>query len=419
MKSLTETQLYSLNVENFLELVKCCNSKTMHMVAINNRPVLYITNKTAVSIENIPVSAILTSIFCGDPANIMLEEISDTHVENSVLPLQLPFLLADTLVTLSDAAFSGADSAKLCVKYRNKLDYKEYAYYLTSTDILLSSRLYQWLETQFKGNERLSFDYIFSNFPHLFNGYKKENMLRHILILLSLGFIMPCNVREDYILSANNKKTATIANKVDIAILLADNMAKKISSLTIKCQEESYLLNMLDIPEQHLAHGFLRNVLLRSSWEHIICGDVDDISPTKLALIKLKLYSCIKLSSAELYENNFCKEGFIYIFSLVEISFVKNLPVYRASGMDILDIAILSLLQIKKFTLDEIGVNVSKYTLSEIYRSLFGLVAIGLITVEKKRAGVVDNVGAVISMTNSQQSTRSLLHKLINSIKSK
>jgi DNA-binding transcriptional ArsR family regulator len=87
--------------------------------------------------------------------------------------------------------------------------------------------------------------------------------------------------------------------------------------------------------------------------------------------------------------------------------------------MDILDIAILSLLQIKKFSLDEISTNISKYTLSEIHRSLFALLVMGLITVERERAKEMNSVAAIIRRTLNQKSTRSLLHKLINSIKSK
>lgn len=420
MKSPTAIQLpNNLNIDNFLNLVKCCNSEAMHLVTISNRPILYITNKTAGLIENIPISAILTSIFYGDSANIMIEEIDATHTVNSTLPLQFSFLIVDRLAELPEMAFSGADSAKLCIKPRYKLDYKEYAYYLTSTDLLISSRLYQWLEMQFKKNEQLSFEYIFSNFPHLFNESTKENILKHILILISLGFIRPCSDNDDNLTSSNSKKADIISDKVDIAVLLADNVARKNTAITIKCQEHFYTLGIPDIAEQRIVYDFLHNTLSQSSWEHVISNDTYDLSPTKTALLKLKLYTSIKLSPAQLYENNFNKDGYIYIFSLMEVSFAKNLPVYRASGMDILDIAILSLLQIKKFTLDEISINVSKYTLSEIHRSIFGLIAIGLITVEKKRARMADNVEAIIRMTNSQQSTRSLLHKLINSIKSK
>ncbi len=420
MKSPTATQLpNNLNITNFLDMVKCCNSKTMHLMIINNRPVLYVMNKTAGLIENISISAILTSIFYGDSSNILIEEIDDTHKVNSALPLHLSFLIVDRLAELPEMAFSGADSTNLCVKLKSRLDYKEYAYYLTSTDLLISSRLYQWLEMQFKKNEQLSFEYIFSNFPHLFNESTKENILRHILILLSLGFIRSCSDKDDDLTAPDSKHADIISDKVDIAVLLADNISRKNTALTIKCQEYSYTLGIPDIPEQHMVYDFLQNTLSRSSWEHVISNDTHDLSSTKIALLKLKLYAYIKLSPAQLYENNFNKEGYTYIFSLVEVSFAKNLPVYRASGMDILDIAILSLLQIKKFTLDEISINVSKYTLSEIHRSIFGLIAIGLITVEKKRARMADNVGAIIRMTNSQQSTRSLLHKLINSIKSK
>ncbi len=411
----------SLNIDNFLNFIKYCNSKSISIVTINNRPVLHVTNKTAELIENIPVTAILTAVLYGDPSNIMMQEIEDNGETQHNLPLQLTFLMVDYLASLPDGAFSGINCDKLCMGLKNKLDYKEYAYYLTNTDMLISSRLYQWLEIQMKNNKEIfSFEYILSSFPHLLSEGAKEKILQLILILICLGFLKPCNDKPDSQSITKNSQTANaITDKIDIAILMADNITRKNSSLTIRCKDTHYTLDIPGIQDQELVQGFLQNTLACSSWEYITNNDTHDLSTTKLALLKLKLFAYIKLSSPELYENSFHTEEYTYIFSLMEISFTKNLPVYRASGMDILDIAILSLLQIKKFTLREISTNISKYTLSEIHKSLFGLVAIGLIAVEKQKLEITKSEKALSATTNNQQSTRSLLHKLINSIRSK
>lgn len=422
MKSQMETKPdNSLNVDNFLNLIKYCNSKSINIVTINNKPVLYVTNKTAGLIENIPVTAILTSVLYGDPSNIMMQEIDENDEATSNFSLHITFLIVDYLASLPDSAFSGTSCDKLCVGLKHKLDYKEYAYYLTNTDLLISSRLYQWLDMHMKNNnEGFSFEYILSSFPHLLSEGAKEKILRLILILITLGFLKPCNDKPDnQSITQNSQNTNAITDKIDIAILIADNITRKNSSLTIRCKDTPYTLDIPGIQDQELVQGFLQNTLSCSSWEYITNNDTHDLSTTKLALLKLKLFAYIKLSSPELYENSFNKEDYTYIFSLMEISFAKNLPVYRASGMDILDIAILSLLQIKKFSLDEISTNISNYTLSEIHRSLFALLVMGLITVEKERSKEMNSVAAIIRRTLNQKSTRSLLHKLINSIKSK
>ncbi len=410
----------SLNIHNFLSLIKCCDLKTPSLVTINNINVLHIANKTAGLAGDIPMGAAITSILFGDPSNIVIRTIDDTANKDR-FPLPLTSLIIDYLVSLPDEALSGTNIDKLCIMLNNRLDYKEYTYYLNKTDIMISSRLYQWLEIQIKNrNEPFSFEYILSAFPHLLGEGAKEKILRLVLILICLDFLKPCSDRvDDRPVTQADKNTGSITDKLDIAELIAADIVKNKSSVTIKCGGQPFTLMIPDIQEQQQAQGFLQSILSYSSWEYIDNNDIRELNTGELAMLKLKLFTYIKLSPVALYENDFSREGYDYRFSLAELSFVKNLPIYRASGMDTLDIAILALLQIKKISLDEISMNISHYTLSEIHRSLFALLVIGLIKVEKERSKTMNNVAAIIRRTLNQKSARSMLHKLINAIKSK
>ncbi len=427
----------NFNTNNFSILIKLQDSKESINILLGQKAVMHLSEGLIKKIDG-NMSDTLHAILSRDTDIIVVSEAGTTQapanlVETKDTENTLSFTMAHYLSLLTPAILSNINTDNLSLSFKDKLNYREYAYYLMHTDVMVSPILYQWLENKFKEAPAISisFSELVTQLYHLSHSADKDILLKTILILAGLGFInINFNMQKNIAAPSPSVQIAektestnvsSLPDKLSVALNIGDNFANGIYDMVLHCDNEYYNLNLTNIQDRAIAEIILKNILSSTNFISIQNTQTAKLDAQSALGIRLKLYAQIKKLPLELFENRFDGENYYYTFSIKDQNYLSNLPIYRTSGMDIIDITLLSLLRIKNYSLGDISIKISSHTLSEIRRAIFGLILLGLITAKREKAGPNIEVAFAEQQPTAAgtESNKSLLQKLMDKIKVK
>lgn len=427
----------NFNTNNFSILIKLRDSKESINILLGQKAVMHLSEGLIKKIDG-NMSDTLHAILSTDTDIVVVSEAGTAQAPANLVDTKdtentLSFAMAHYLSLLTPAILGNINTDNLSLSFNDKLNYREYAYYLTHTDVMVSPILYQWLENKFKEAPAvsISFSELVTQLSHLSHSADKDILLKTILILAGLGFIninfnMQKNIAApspsaqitEKVESAN---ISSLPDKLSVALSIGDNFANGIYDMVLHCDNEYYNLNLTNIQDRAIAEVILKNILSSTNFISIQNTQTTQLDAQSALAIRLKLYAQIKKLPLELFENRFDGENYYYTFSIKDQNYLSNLPIYRTSGMDIIDITLLSLLRIKNYSLGDISIKISSHTLSEIRRAIFGLILLGLIIAKREKTGPNIQVAFAGQQPTAAgtESNKSLLQKLMDKIKVK
>lgn len=428
----------NFNTNNFSILLKLRNSKESINILLGQKTVMHLGEGLIKQIDG-NISDTLHTILSTTTDIVIVSEAGTTQAPANLVDAKdkentISFAMAHYLSLLTPAMLDSINTNNLSLSFNDKLNYREYAYYLTHTDVMLSPILYQWLENKIKDNPAINvpFSELATQLSHLSHNADKDILLKTILILAGLGFVAPhFNMPKivataapslgKNIEKAESDNSSSLPDKLSVALKIGENFSNGIYDMVLHCDNEYYNLNLSNTQESAIAEVILKNILSSTNFISIQNTQTTQLDAQSALSIRLKLYAQIKKLPLELFENRFDGEHYHYIFSIKDQNYLSNLPVYRSSGMDIIDITLLSLLRIKNYSLSDMSIKISSYTLREIRRAIFGLVLLGLITAKREKTGPDIQLTFPIQQpaTTGTESNRSLLQKLMDKIKVK
>lgn len=429
----------NFNTNNFSMLAKLRNSKESMNILLEQKTVMHLSDGLIKQVDG-NVSDTLHALLTTNTDIVIVSEAGTSQAPASLVNTEdkentISFAIAHYLSLLTPAMLDSINSENLSLSFNDKLNYREYAYYLTHTDVMTSPILYQWLESRLKENPAVNipFNEVTTQLSHLTQSADKNILLKTLLILAGLGFInlnfntpkknisIPHSPGEITKKIETSDSASSLPDKLSVALAMGDNFTQGNYDMVLHCDNEYYTLNLTNTQESAIAEVILKNILSSRNFINIQNTKNTQLDAQTALSIRLKLYAQIKKLPLELFENRFDGENYHYIFSIKEQNYLSNLPLYRNAGMDIVDITLLSLLRIKNYSLSDISIKISSYTLREIRRTVFGLVLLGLITAKRERTGpdIQLSIPDKQSATTGTDSNKSLLQKLMDKIKVK
>lgn len=434
-----------LNINNFSILEKLLNSKEHLTILLGQKPMLYMEDGLIKKIDGNDVTLPLTSILSSDMDIVVVSgagsEIltpANDYSSSDERTTTLPFALARTISELPPGMLGGKQTENIAISYRDKLNYKAYAYYLTSTDVMVSPILYQWLEGKFKHTEqhdKITFNEINNQLSHLSHNATKEILIKTIFVLVSLEFINLHFGTAASTTATTQQQAATpqaatgktsrrreeMPDKISVAKYIADNFITGNYNIAIEANNDKNECNLAKASESGILDitikDFLSKILSAKNFKKADSAQVT-ASPEEGNNIKLKTFSQAKKLPFTLFGNDFLSDNDNYKLLLREQNYIMKMVAYRGAGMDIVDFSILSMLKIRSYSVMDVTIKVSNYTTDEIFRSIFALLVLGVIDLEVEQPVQQEAVTVPVQQP-APDSNKSLLQKLMDRIKVK
>lgn len=437
-----------LNINNFSILEKLLNSKEHLTILLGQKPMLYMEDGLIRKIDGNDVTLPLKTILSSDMDIVVVSgagsEIltpANDYSSSDERTNTLPYALAHTIAELPQEMLGGKQTENIAISYKDKLNYKAYAYYLTSTDVMVSPILYQWLEGKFKHttqHDKINFNEINSQLSHLSHNATKEILIKTIFVLVSLGFInlhfgtATATTTPQEPTATPQQATATAGktsgrreetpDKISVAKYIADNFIAGNYNIAIEANNDKNECNLAKASESGILDitikDFLSKILSAKNFKKADAPQVQT-SPEEGNNIKLKTFSQAKKLPFTLFGNDFLSDNDNYRLLLREQNYIMKMVAYRGAGMDIVDFSILSMLKIKNYSVMDVTIKVSNYTTDEIFRSIFAMLALGVIDLEVEQPVAQQEAVTVPVQQPAPDSNKSLLQKLMDRIKVK
>lgn len=179
-----------------------------------------------------------------------------------------------------------------------------------------------------------------------------------------------------------------LPDKLSLALFIANNFKKGEHLISVRSKYVAFSYDFSDMDEMDVkketTDEFLFNILSNQISGGMMNSDKPETKEDSVNLFnRLNLFSQIKLLPLDIFTDDFEDETLHYNYSLVDINYINSLKDLIAAGIEIIDMSILSMLQIKKMSTTEI-INKTNAVPAEINRSLFGLILLGLIEISQE-----------------------------------
>ena len=391
---------FKFNIENFI-LINNLHGMTsggsmVETVLIDQKPLINIYDDTISPVEDMDPFDALDMICFSSYSPIVQENTYETLLDKHDENKKFSNIMSDYLSHLSSDVYDFLPVNNMLISFGNKLDIKKYLFYLKDSDILLSPMLFEWLEHRFMQNpkEVLPLNYLISTFLKRVPDINLEVFMKLILKLEVLGFIR-INLNSDvHNTPIGDKDKEMLVDRLSVASFIARSLDAHHYDLAISVDNSDYFLDLRSLhDDNHDIKQFCSSVL-GSSQAVFGLTHQDEVSPSDADCQSLRLlfFSRIKQLPLKLFSDWYLEESRSYLFNLSDNDYMSKLHDYRMSGMDMVDIALLSILRIKKFSLDGLVSKVRIYKSEEIYRSLIGMMILGLVKIEPMQEKLDDFV---------------------------
>lgn len=380
-----------LNLNNLLMLYELRHQPTtgVNAITLGNETIAVVSGTSIVPLILSDTYDVLNSIILNDKdiAVVTYMQNSESMFDYSA---DMSYVIPNYLASLPIKSLSGLGLDNIQLTYKRSLDYQECRNYLASTDIQVSPFLYQWLDDYFaKISLEISFPVLFSHLSDKVHGADGEQKLfLLVLTLASLGFI-----RITHKLSGGDTKQTrsshmvALPDKLSLALFIANNFKKGEHLISVRSKYVAFSYDFSDMDEMDVkketTDEFLFNILSNQISGGMMNSDKSEAKVTSVNLFnRLSLFSQIKLLPLDIFIDDFENETVHYNYSLVDTNYINSLKDLITAGIEIIDMSILSMLQIKKMSTTEI-ISKTNATSPEINRSLFGLILLGLIEISQ------------------------------------
>ncbi len=374
----------SLNFHNFFVLAELYNYPNKVLILMDKDPLACVANNT-LHIANPrykDISSMMDHILFND-SKVAISTHTNLNICRMETSQHLPEVLLGYLNLLPDSIFTQLETEYLTIIMKNKLNSIEYKYFINISDNILPPNLYPWLEECFDLMQEISFNDLYSLY-FLDRRGEKEQLLRSLLMLNSLGFIT-CLYNDTLSLIDDNKREITLTNKLFLAIYISIQLNRRNNIINIKCDNGSHHLNLSEPIDDNLKNisvsEFFFNILSGSKYTGEAINIIYTQETTNFNTIRLNLFQELKHLPAELFDDNFHDTENEYLLLLRDNDYAKHLSSYTKAGMDMIDLSILALLKSSKTSLKEVS-SILPYAADEIHKSLFALIILGLVSIE-------------------------------------
>lgn len=422
---------FKFNIENFI-LINNLHGMTsggsmVETVLIDQKPLINIYDDTISPVEDMDPFDALDMICFSSYSPIVQENTYETLLDKDDENKKFSNIMSDYLYHLSSDIYDFLPIDDMLISFGNKLDIKKYLFYLKDADILLSPMLFEWLEHKFMQNpkEIVPLNYLISIFSKRVSDINMEVFMKLILKLEVLGFIR-INLNSDaHHKSIPDEDKEMLVDRLSVASFISRNLDTHHYNMAISVDNSDYFLDLCNLhDDNHDIKTFCSSVLAGSQAVFgLMHHGQGGPSPSDVDCQSLRLlFFCrIKQLPLKLFNDWYLEESRSYLFNLSDNDYMSKLHDYRMSGMDMVDIALLSILKIKQFTLDGLVSKVRIYKSEEIYRSLIGLMILGLVKMEPMQEKLDDFVvveehkpSPILALPTNKSFLARIMEKLIN-----
>lgn len=372
-----------LNINNMLLLNSVYSSeKQAKEVVIDGMPLLYFYDGCVSSAEGDIFEAAGKVLFSAKPAEVRQSDLRQARIAGDNKS-DISMILLLYLTSLPQDVYDELDISGFSLAFGSRIDSRKYLLYMKDSDILLAAMLHQFLDHRFLANPKdvITLDNLISKLMERMPDVGKGSILLHLFKLYLLGFVNISLTASFDTEKNTQEKQEYLADRFAIASFISDNIAAG-KCIRIHSDTSSVNMNCSDCCDMITIKAHFTDILAYTQSVLGVAVDAADKTPCEFdeKSLRLLIFASVKQLHLKLFKDWHNEDKEFHTIELKLQDYIKNLYTYKMSGMDIVDMAILAFLKIRKLPLRELCGKLSQYTEAEIYRSVFAMTLLGVVS---------------------------------------
>lgn len=412
-----------LNINNMLTLKSVAGAeKRIKEVVVGGRPLLYTYGSWVSSCDGDIFEAIGMLLFSPQIAELRQSDIRQTDISDHPKS-DIATSLLIYLNSLPQDIYQDIEVRDYSLVFGRRIDSKQYLSYMKDSDVLLAAMLHQFLDHRFMTSPRelMSLDVLVTRLMNRVADVSRGAILQHLFKLYALGFVRVIPATEPAVFEKTGKQEERLVDRFAIASFISGNID---AGKEIKVISDTFSVSIDPLNGNNLViiKGYFMDMLKDPQ---NVAGIVDEDSLSVPAgfdgrTIRLLMFAGIKQLHLKFFRDWHNEEKEFHIIELKTSDYLRYLHIYKMSGMDMVDIAILSQLKIKKMPLSEICGKLN-YADAEVYRSVFAMTILGLVSPGARHTGTqeIHHGEKQSAVTVTPAPNKSLMGMLLEKIKFK